>query len=307
MKQKQHLGSLLCLAAAVVWGFGFVAQDMGASHIGPLTFQAARTLVAALSLALVWLVRDLYRYKKGTYVKMSAEERKKLLLGGIVCGVILCAATNFQQLGISTNETSPGKDAFITALYIVLVPLITLVLGKRAKWHVYLCVLAALFGLWLLCMSGSTLSLGDTFVIICSLIFAFHIVAVDHFSPHVDGVRLSCIQFLVVTLITNALAFAIEEPQWAGISMASGAILYSGAVSAAVGYTLQIIGQKFAPPTVASLLMSLESVFAVIASAILLPQLTPLTAREWIGMGVIFAAIILSQIDFDTLKKPKTE
>ena len=307
MKSKKYLGASLCLLAAVVWGFGFVAQDMGAEHVGPFTFQAARTIVAALALALLWVGRDLFRRKRGTYQKMSAADKKWMLIGGLVCGLVLCAATNFQQFGISSNESSPGKDAFITALYIVLVPLIGLVLGKRAKWHVYVCVVIAVIGLWMLCMGGSSLSLGDLMLIVCSFIFAMHITVVDHFSPRVDGIRLSCIMFLTVAVISTVLAFVMEDPQWAGIGKAMGAILYSGGVSAAVGYTLQILGQKHTPPTVASLLMSLESVFAVIASAILLPEISSFSAREWIGMLVILLAIILSQLDLDFKKKEKTE
>ncbi len=304
MGKKAHIGSLLCLLAAMVWGFGFVAQDMGAQHVGALTFQGTRTLVAAVVLALLWLGRDLYKHKRGTYAPMSKKEKKYLLVGGPICGAILCAATNFQQLGISNNVSSPGKDAFITALYIVFVPLIGIFLGKRAKPHVYACVLLALLGLWLLCMSGSSLTLGDMQIMICSVIFAFHIVAVDHFSPHTDGIRLSCVQFITVSCITVVLSFIFEDPAWTEITAALPAILYSGAVSAAVGYTLQIVGQKYTPPTLASLLMSLESVFAVVASAILLPHLTPFTVREVIGMAVIFAAIVLSQMEFN-LKKGK--
>ena len=308
MERKQQMGGALCLLlAAVVWGFGFVAQDMGAEHVGGFTFQACRTLLAALALLLLWLGRDLYKHKKGTYVPMSREEKKYLLIGGPVCGIILCAASGLQQLGIGNNEGSPGKEAFITALYIVLVPLLSLFFGKRAKPHVYLCVGVAMFGLWMLCMSGSSLTTGDIQVIACSLVFACHIIAVDFFSPHVDGVRLSCIQFFVNCLFSSLLMLIFEEPQLAGIGAAKLAILYSGLVSAGVGYTLQIIGQRHTPSTVASLLMSLESVFAVIASAILLPHLTPFTGREVIGMVIIFAAIVCAQLEFKPFKKRTTK
>lgn len=305
-KNKPLLGSLLLLLAAAVWGFGFVAQDLGTEHVRPLTFQSSRVLLAALTLAAVWLIRDLIRRKKGTYVPVSPEEKKQLLIGGLVCGAILCAASTLQQFGITNNETSPGKDAFITALYIVFVPVIGLFLGKRAKWHVYLCVLVALFGLWLLCMSGSSLSVGDVQVMCCSVVFACYITVVGHFSPRVDGIRLSCLQFFTVFLLCIGPALLLERPQWSEILAAGPAILYSGVVSAAGGYTLQIIGQKYSPPTTASLVMSLESVFAVIASAIMIPDLNPFTAREVIGMIVIFIAIICSQIDFHKLfaKKP---
>ena len=234
------------------------------------------------------------------------EEKKYLLLGGLACGTILCVATCLQQLGIANNEGSPGKEAFITALYIVIVPLITLAFGKRVKWHIYLCVGVALFGLWMLCMSGSALTTGDIQVICCAFVFSWHIIAVDFFIPHVDGVRLSCIQFFVTCLGATVMMFIFEEPQWCDISAAGPAILYSGVVSAAVGYTLQIVGQKNTPATLASLLMSLESVFAVVASAILLPEITSFSWREVVGMVLIFAAIICSQLSFDFKKRGQT-
>ena len=308
MERKKQLGGATCLfCAAIVWGFGFVAQDMGAAHVGGFTFQACRTFMAAVSLLLLWLIRDAFRRKKGTYVPMSSKEKRYLLIGGAVCGAILCAASGLQQLGIGNNTGSPGKEAFITALYIVLVPLLSLCFGKRVKPHVYVCVAVALVGLWLLCMSGSSLTTGDIQVICCALVFSFHIVAVDFFSPHVDGVRLSCIQFFVNFLLSSLLMLILEEPSWSSIHAAGGAILYSGVVSAGAGYTLQIIGQRHTPATVASLLMSLESVFAVIASAILLPHLTPFSAREVCGMIVIFTAIICSQLQFDFKKRNKPQ
>ena len=304
---KKKLGGVLCLlSAAVVWGFGFVAQDMGANYVGGFTFQACRTLLAAVCLLALWLGRDLYKRKKGTYVPMTREEKKYLLIGGPVCGAILCAATCLQQLGIGNNTGSPGKEAFITALYIVIVPIISLAFGKRAKWHVYLCALVALFGLWMLCMSGSELTTGDIQVICCSLVFSCHIIAVEFFIPHVDGLRLSCIQFFVTCFGATVMMFIFEEPSWSGISAASLAILYSGVMSAGAGYTLQIIGQKNTPATLAALLMSMESVFAVVASAILLPEITSFTWREVVGMVIIFAAIICSQLNFDFKKKSQT-
>ena len=306
MNNKKLVGVLCLLAAAVVWGFGFVAQDMGAEHVGGFTFQASRTLLAALSLLALWLGRDLYKHKKGTYVPMSKEEKKYLLIGGPVCGVILCAATCLQQLGIGNNTGSPGKEAFITALYIVIVPLISLFFGKKVHWHIYLCVGAALFGLWMLCMSGSALTTGDIQVICCAFIFSCHIIAVDYFIPHVDGLRLSCLQFFTTCFGATVMMFILEDPTWSGISAASLAILYSGVMSAGAGYTLQILGQKHTPATLASLLMSLESVFAVVASAILLPEITSFTWREVVGMIIIFAAIICSQLNFNFKKKPKT-
>ena len=306
MDRKKLSGAVCLFAAAVVWGFGFVAQDMGAAHVQGFTFQASRTLLAALSLLALWIGRDLYRRKKGSFVPMSRTEKKYLLIGGLVCGVILCAAACLQQLGIESNTGSPGKEAFITALYIVMVPLFLLFFGKKARPHVYLCTAAALFGLWMLCMSGSTLTTGDVQVICCAVIFAFHIIAVDFFIPHVDGLRLSCLQFFVTCAGSAIFMLIFEQPAWEGIRAATPAILYSGIVSAGAGYTLQILGQKNTPATLASLLMSLESVFAVVASAILLPEITVFTWREILGMIIIFVAIICYQMNLDFKKRHQT-
>ena len=308
MMEKRKMGGALCLfLAAVVWGFGFVAQDMGAAYVGGFTFQACRTLLAALALLLLWLGRDFYKRKKGTFVPMTKEEKKYLLIGGPVCGAILCVATCLQQLGIGNNTGSPGKEAFITALYIVIVPILSLAFGKRVKWHVYLCVAAALFGLWMLCMSGSALTTGDIQVICCSFVFSCHIIAVDFFIPHVDGVRLSCIQFFTTFVGALLMMLIFEQPQWSAILSAAPAIVYSGVISAGVGYTLQIVGQKHTPATLASLLMSLESVFAVVASAIMLPEITSFTWRESVGMVIIFAAIVLSQLGGQPKEAPLAE
>lgn len=306
MNKKKSAGIACLLGAAAVWGFGFVAQDMGADHVGGFTFQSCRTLLAALALLSLWIGRDLYKHKKGAFVPMTREEKRYLLIGGPLCGAILCAATCLQQLGIGNNTGSPGKEAFITALYIVIVPLFSLFFGKKVHWHVYLCVAAALFGLWMLCMSGSSLTTGDIQCICCAFIFACHILTVEHFIPHVDGLRLSCIQFFTTFVGATVMMFIFEEPAWSGISAAAPAILYSGVISAAVGYTLQILGQKHTPATLASLLMSLESVFAVVASAILLPEITTFSWREVVGMVIIFCAIICSQLNLDFKKSRNT-
>lgn len=296
-KKNRFIGPLFLLGAALAWGFGFVAQDFGAAHVRGFTFQASRTAIAAIVLLIIVLVRDAYRRKKGTYVPLSTQERKHLLLGGGLCGAVLCAATAFQQFGIANNVTSPGKDAFITALYIVMVPLLGLFLGRRVHWHVYVCVAFAVVGLWLLCMSGSTLSLGDVQVICSAAVFAVHIVLLDYFAPRVDGLKLSLVQFAVAAFLSSLLMLLFEQPRIESVVAASGAILYAGLGSTAAGYTLQILGQRRTSSTLASLIMSLESVFAVVASAILLPSLTPFTLREGIGMGIIFVAIVCAQLE----------
>ena len=304
MEQKNRwIGPITLLGAAIVWGFGFVAQDLGAAHVQGFTFQASRTALAAIVLLLIVLVRDAYRRKTGKYVPMTRKEKKELLLGGTLCGAVLCVATAFQQFGIANNVTSPGKDAFITALYIVIVPLIGLVLGRFARWHVYVCVAVAIVGFWLLCMSGSSLTLGDIQVICSAFVFAVHITLLDVFAPRVEGLKLALVQFSVVALLSAVMMAIFEQPSIGQIASASGAILYAGLGSTAAGYTLQILGQRRTPSAVASLIMSLESVFAVIASAILLPSVTPFTWREGIGMIVIFIAIVCAQLEPSTKRK----
>ena len=303
MDRKKWLGPALLFLAAFIWGTSFVAQDVGAAHVDGFTYQAARNFLGAFVLLIVWLIKDGVSKRQGTYAPMSAQSRRYLLLGGLGCGCLLCVATVLQQFGIQNNVTSPGKDAFITALYIVFVPVIGLFLKKIAQPHVYVCVLVALVGLWMLCMGGSGITTGDILVILCSVAFAFHITLVDHVAPHVDGVKLSCMQFFVAAVISSIGMLIFEEPRIADLIAAWFPIFYSGVFSAAIAYTLQILGQKYTAPTVACLLMSLESVFAVLSSMIMLPGVPNPTAREWVGMVLIFAAIIVSQIPLRYRKK----
>ena len=295
MAKQNWLGPILLFGAALIWGASFVAQDVG-GVVGSFTFQASRNTLGALTLLLVCIGKSLWQKKKGTYRKPTEKETKMLLLGGVGCGLLLCVAVILQQFGIDANVTSPGKDAFITALYIVFVPVIALLLGRRSQLHVYLCVVVALVGLWLLCMSGSQITPGDILMIGCSVAFACHITLVDHVAPHVDGIKLSCIQFTVAALVSAVGMFVTEHPDIRLILQNWMPIAYSGVLSAAGAYTLQILGQQRTQPTAACLIMSLESVFAVISSMILLPEVPAPTPREWLGMVVIFAAIIFSQI-----------
>lgn len=297
MEKKRLIGPVLLLLAALIWGSSFVAQEVGANGgVGSFTFQAARNALGAFALLLVCIGKDLRQKKKGCYQLSTAASKKKLWLGGIGCGCLLCAATVLQQFGIADVDTSPGKAAFITALYIVFVPVISLFFRRRSQPHVYLCIVAALVGLWLLCMSGSQLGKGDFLVILCTVFLAFHIILVDFVAPHVDGVKLSCIQFAVAAVISAAGMLITEQVDVHVILQNWFPIFYSGIFSAAIGYTLQILGQKHTQPTLACLLMSLESVFAVLTSMIMMPEQSPQGAREWIGMAVIFAAIVFSQI-----------
>ncbi len=309
MTKQRLIGPLLLLVTAIIWGTSFVAQEVGANGgVGSFTYQAARNALGAFALLLVCICKDLWQKRKGIYQPPTAASKKMLWLGGFGCGCLLCVATVLQQFGIAEVDTSPGKAAFITALYIVFVPVIALFLRRRSQPHVYLCVVVALIGLWLLCMSGSSLTKGDFLVILCAVVFACHIVLVDVVAPHVDGVKLSCIQFSVAAILSAVGMLLIEEPDIHVVLQNWFPIFYSGIFSAAIAYTLQILGQKHTQPTVACLLMSLESVFAVLTGMIMMPEQSPESAREWIGMAVIFAAIIFAQVPFKYgYKKAKEE
>ncbi len=293
MKKGEMKGNILLIITALIWGSAFVAQSVGMEHIGAFTFQGVRSLIGSLVLLPVILVIDAMKKRKGEYVKPSGESRKKQWKAGIVCGLIMTLAANLQQTGML--YTTAGKAGFITALYIVVVPILGIFMGKKSSLRMWLCVAMALVGLYLLSMTGGfRLSLGDTLVLLCSVAFALHIIAVDHYVEAVDGVRLSCIQFLVCGVISSILMFIFEKPDIQSIMNAAVPILYAGVMSCGVAYTFQIVGQKYTRPTMASLLMSLESVFAVLTGMVILKEIP--TVREAIGCVIMFAAIIITQL-----------
>ena len=294
MDRKKLRGNLMLTLTALIWGASFVAQSVGNELVGPFTFNAVRTLLGALTLLPVIALLD--RLRGPQPARTVAEKRragKVLWLGGLCCGAALFAASTMQQVGISF--TTAGKAGFITALYIVLVPILGIFLGKRAPRIVWLCVAVAVAGLFLLCVKENfSIGKGDLLVLCCALLFAVHILIIDHFSPLVDGVRMSCIQFLVAGLLGVPLMFWFETPTFSGILAAWVPICYSGILSCGVAYTLQIVAQKDTDPTIASLLLSLESVFAALSGWALLHE--TLTLRELLGCALVFAAIILAQL-----------
>lgn len=292
MNRKQMFGLLCCFAAAVIWGTSFTAQDKAGDLMQPFTFQTLRSLAGALTLIPVIAARDVVVKKRGMSPPPPAS--RLLLLGGLGCGLALAAAAGLQQMGITNNTGSPGKDAFITSLYVVFFPLMGLLTGRRAAPHVYACVALALAGLWMLCMGGSTLSIGDMQLIACSFLFACQMWLVDRVAPHVDVLRLSFVQFMTVATVSAVLMLIFEQPEWAAVRAGWLYILYAGILSSAGAYTLQIVGQKNAPPVAACLILSLESVVAV-ATGLVIQHLYP-TPREWVGMAVIFVAIVTAQI-----------
>lgn len=296
MKKEQMKNSLLLLLTAFIWGVAFVAQSVGGEAVGCFTFNGVRSLIGAIVLIPVIFFLDGQKKKELGEEKFLEQkgDKKTLILGGICCGVMLCIASNFQQFGISF--TTVGKAGFITAMYILIVPIFGLFMKKKVGAKVWIGVVLATIGLYMLCMTSESFSLskGDFLVLICALFFSLHILIIDYFSPKVDGVRMSCIQFFVCGLISTAIAFVTESPSLHSILSGWLPILYAGVLSCGVAYTLQIVGQKNMDPTVASLILSLESVFSVLAGWVILNQ--TLSGREILGCILMFLAIILAQL-----------
>ena len=296
MKNKRMLGNIILVLTALIWGTAFVFQRMGVQDVEPLTFNSSRMLLAAIAVGIVALI--LGRKDKEKLLTKTPEEqqafRKNTIIGGIFCGLFLAGGSAFQQMGLV--YTTAGKAGFITALYILIVPVISfLFFRKKISWIVWLAVLIGVFGMYLLCVNeGFSLTKGDLLVTVCAFIFSGHILCIDHFVKLGDPIRISAIQFVTATVLLGILAFIFEEPSWDDLTKAIIPILYCGVISGGVGYTLQMIGQKMTTPTVASLLMSLESVFAALAGALILHE--SMTAKELIGCVIMFIAIILVQI-----------
>lgn len=297
MKQ-QIKSSLILLLTATIWGVAFVAQSVGMEYIGPFTFNAIRCVLGGLVLIPVILV--LKKKKETGAENQEKEDKKTLWTGGIACGVILCIASNLQQFGIM--EASVGKSGFFTALYIVMIPVIGIFIGKRPGIKLWFCVALAVLGMYLLCMKdGSfTIERADIMLLLCALAFSFHILVVDYFSPKVDGVKMSCIQFLVCGALSAVGMIFTETPDISNIQAAWLPLLYAGLLSCGVGYTLQIVGQKGINPVIASLIMSLESVISALAGWVILEQV--LSLKEIIGCVLMFVAIIITQIPIGNKK-----
>lgn len=295
---KKMQSNILLLFTALIWGSAFVAQKSGMDYIEPFTFNGLRTLIGGLVLIPVVLLMN----KSGSKVAQEealtpAEKTKKnkdLLIGGICCGLALFAASSFQQFGVS--YTTAGKAGFITTLYVVVVPVLSILLRKRVRPIMWLCVLLGAIGLYLLCMTDAsfTIAFGDMLVLLCAVCFAVHIMTVDHFVAKNDGIKLSCIQFLTAGIVGIVCMFIFESPDINAILDCWLPLLYAGMLSCGIGYTFQVVGQKHAEPTVASLIMSLESVFAVVFGAILLHE--TMSVRELSGCAIIFVAVIISQL-----------
>ena len=283
--------TLLPLLAAFIWGIAFVAQK--GNTVGALTFNASRSIVAFVFLCGVILVMNRGDVRH-LLVGHTPQETCAIWLGGLCCGASLAAATFLQQTGLDA-DTEAGKAGFLTAMYIVLVPILGLALKKRASLNVWIAVAVAVVGLYLLCVKqGSEIRLSDLVVLACSLVFAIQILFIDHFSPHCDGVKLSCVQFLFCFAISAVPALTLEEITLPALGESLWPILYLGVFSSGVAYTLQIMAQKNSNPAVVSLLLSMESVFSVLAGAVLLGEV--LSGREYLGCVLVAVAVVLAQL-----------
>jgi drug/metabolite transporter (DMT)-like permease len=301
---KNLKGSIILLITAVIWGTSFVAQSMGMDHIEPFTFNALRTLTGGLV-----LIPVLFDFR--LFSKRSPEEAPKkaplktTILGGICCGFVLFIASSFQQAGIVT--TTAGKSGFVTALYLIIVPIIALILGQKQKKKIWFCVVLAIAGFFLLCIKPEDFSVsqGDLLTLACAFFFAVHIMVIDRFnSKNVDGPLMACIQFFTAGTLMLIMMFLFEKPQLHLIWNARYSILYAGVMSCSIAYTLQIIGQRYTAPALATLIMSLESVFAVLSGCIILGE--SLSLREISGCVMVFAAVLIAQLELP-LKNKKIE
>lgn len=287
---QQLKGSLMLLLTAIIWGTNFVAQSLGMNYVEPFTYNAMRSLLGGAVLLPV-----IASFK--AFDKNRSENRaptKLTIIGGVFCGLALFVASSLQQYGITM--TTAGKAGFITALYIVIVPLLGIIFGKRPPLTIWLCVAVAISGFYLLCIKeGFTIGKGDLAVLLCAVCFAVHIIVIDRYnSKGADSIVMSCIQFFTAGTLMLICMFLFEDPKASEIKAAYGAIAYGGITSCGIAYTLQIIGQRYTEPTLATMIMSLESVFAALSGWLLLNE--HLSFKEFMGCIFVFAAVIAAQL-----------
>lgn len=295
-RKNSLIGSAFLVLAAIIWGSSFVAQTAGAEYVGPFTFISVRSLLGSVALLPVIFIMDAVKKKShaDSYKKMTKADYKYLFMGGTLCGIVLCAASCLQQLGID-GGTAPGMAAFITALYILLVPIFSVVLGKKIRPIIWACVVVSTVALYLLCVKeGGRIQGSDFYVLACAVCYAIHILVIDKVSPNLDGVRLSALQFFIAGVISFFIMLMTENVTFEALKAAAPSIAYSGIMSSGIAYTLQILGQQKTEPTIATMIMSLESVFGVLTAMIVLSQVP--TARETLGCILMFVAIIVAQL-----------
>lgn len=303
MKVNKIRQNVFPVLAALIWGTAFVAQSVSADYVEPFTFNAARAAVAFLFLLVLCLVfRGMRRRDFAASAQVRSHARRDLVLGSICCGVALTVAANLQQKGLET--TSSGKAGFITALYIVIVPVAGLLFRRRVPKAVWIGVVLAVAGLYCLCITEDfSINGGDVYILLCALCFSAHILVIDYFTQKVDGVAMSCGQFLVMTVLSVIGMIATEHPSLSALLQCAWPILYVGVFSSGVAYTLQILAQKDSNPTVVSLLLSLESVFATVAGALILGD--RMSGKEYFGCVLMLAAVVLAQLP-ERKKAPST-
>lgn len=305
--KKEIRNSFLLILTALVWGIAFVAQRQGGAAAGPYTFNCIRSFLGAV--VLLPVIR-LLGSRSENRVPQTMQDKRRLWIGGSLCGVVLFVASTFQQLGMYYGTTA-GKAGFLTACYILLVPVLGIFFGKKCRLNVWVSILAAVVGLYFLCLTEEfCFYMSDVLLLLCAVCFSVHIMVIDHFSPLVDGVRMSCIQFLVCGMLGLVPMIGVEILHAPGgiqgwVQMFASLdvwipILYAGVMSCGVGYTLQIIGQDGINPAIASLLMSLESVFSVLAGMLILHE--SMTGREILGCVLVFAAVLFAQINLGELQ-----
>lgn len=294
---KKLRGSIFLLLATIIWGSAFVSQSIGMDHIGPFTFQAVRCMLAVLGLLPVIFVFDRFKADSKTFAGRWADP--KLWKAGILCGIPLFLACNLQQVGLV--DTDAGKSGFLTAMYIVIVPVFGIFLKKKPTIMVPISVALAVAGLYCLsCMGTTTISIGDLLTIGCAVMFAVQITLIDIYAKDIDALRLNAIQALVCAVLSAVVMVFTEQPTWQAISDCALPLAHAGFLSMGAAYSLQILGQKDLEPTVASLIMSLESVFAVIFGALILSE--RMTGWEILGCVLVFTAVVLSQIPIKSKK-----
>lgn len=301
-ENKTGRNSLLLILTAFIWGIAFVAQSTGGDAVGPYTFNCIRSLIGGIVLLpVIKLLDSLHLTNRKP---LNKKDRSILLVGGACCGIALALASNLQQMGLFLGA-SAGKAGFLTACYILIVPVLGFFLKKKCGLNIWIGIVIAVIGLYLLCIHGDfSIQFSDVLLLLCAFLFAVHILVIDHFTPMVDGVRMSCIQFFVCGALSFFPMFFVDMGHslsgikaWTPALLNPSAwipILYAGVLSCGVAYTLQIVGQQGVNPTVASLLMSLESVFSVLAGWVILGE--ALSPRELLGCGLIFGAVVLAQI-----------
>lgn len=299
---RQFQGNMMLLIASLIWGSTFVAQSAGMEFVGPFTYNMSRSFIGFLVLLPMVI---LFRKRFLRLHPLSERQQQKLdhssLIGGICCGAVLFIASSLQQIGISS--TTAGKAGFITALYIVIVPILGILMGKKIAKIIWLYVTMAIFGFYLLCIKdGFSIGKGDFYCLLCAVAYSFHIMVIDHFtSQFTDGVLISCVQFLTVGILSLAPTLLFETPSYSAIWDARVTILYAGILSSGVAYTLQILAQSRTSPTIAPLLMSMESVFAVIFGWLILNE--NLSLREMLGCAIVFLAVVLAQLPAPSFKR----